>query len=236
MRAAPELERVPALYLMSTMDNAVRAGKFPVNYVGMFWSNSAKKGQEAYLPFVSLKKEQNIEIKGMAYFKNDVMMGATKPFEIAAFMGIKGLNPAGYRGVVKLEGTPDTVTIYATSRKSKIDVQIRNNRPYFKVKIFTEINLEEKINEQFVVSNSRILMEIQQENARAFKETIEDFIEGMQEKGIDIFGFGEYVRAKKPRYWNREVKSKERWQEMFKDAEVEVQVNSKIRRIGMKAK
>jgi spore germination protein KC len=236
MKAAPQLERVPALYLMSTMDNAVRDGKFPANYVGMYWSNSMKKGQEAYLPYVMLKKEQNIELMGMAYFKKDELAGTTEPFEITVFMAIKGLNPAGYRGYVKLEGTSNIVTIYSTSRKSKLDVQIKNNRPYFTLSILIEVNLEEKLNEKFLVSNSRTLSEIQQSNQDAIKKAAESMIKDMQEKGTDIFGFGEYVRAKKPSYWNRQIKTKEKWQQSFKDISVEVRAVARVRRIGMKAK
>ncbi|QMV44959.1 Ger(x)C family spore germination protein [Cohnella cholangitidis] len=236
MRAAPELERVPALYLMSTMDNSVKLGKFPVNYVGMYWSNSAKKGQEGYLPYVELKKKQNIEVKGLAYFKEDKLVGTTKPFEIAAYMAIKGMNPAGYRGVIKVDGSSNTVTVYATSRKSKFSVKTVNGRPKITVSIFTEINLEEKVNEQFYVSNSKILKEIEETNKKSLKKSTESLIGKLQEEGVDIFGFGEYIRAKKPSYWNSQVKTNEKWHERFRELEVEVRVNSKIRRIGMKAK
>jgi len=236
MRASPELERVPALYLMSTMDNAVKLGKFPENYVGMFWSNSAKKGQEGYLPYVELKKEQNIEVKGMAYFKNDKMLGATKPFQVAAYMSIKGMNPAGYRGVVKLEGHENMVMVYATSRRSSFKVRVENGELVFTVSIFTEINLEEKINEQFSVNDSAALEDIEQRNKQALRTTCESLIEEMQQKGSDIFGFGEYARAKKPGYWNKNVGTKSQWQSMFKEARFEIKVDSRIRRIGMKAK
>lgn len=236
MRAAPELERVPALYLMSTMDNAVKLGKFPENYVGMYWSNSAKKGQEGFLPYVVLKGKQNVEVAGLAYFKNDKMVGATKPFEIAAYMAIKGMNPAGYRAVVKMEDTPGSVTIYATSRKSKFNLRIVNGRPLIVVSIFTELNLEEKINEQFLVSNSRILRSIEQKNMESLQKAAQSLIEHMQEKDVDIFGFGEFIRAKKPSYWNSQVKTNTGWQKRFKEIDVEVSVHSRIRRIGMKAK
>ncbi len=216
MRAAPELERVPALYLMSTMDNAVKLGKFPENYVGMYWSNSAKQGQEGYLPYVELKKEQNIEVKGMAYFKDDKLKGMTKPFQVAAYMSIKGMNPAGYRGVVK--------------------VRIQDGEPIVNVAIFTEINLEEKINDQFTINDSASLTQIEKQDEKSLKLEVENLIREMQEKGADIFGFGEYVRAKKPGYWNARIGSKDRWQSAFKELRVEVEVNSKIRRIGMKAK
>jgi spore germination protein KC len=151
-------------------------------------------------------------------------------------MAIKGLNPAGYRGYVKMEGTPNIVTIYSTSRKSKLDVQIKNNRPYFTLSILIEVNLEEKLNEKFLVSNSRTLSEIQQSNQDSLKKAVESLIKDMQDKGTDIFGFGEYVRAKKPSYWNRQIKTKEKWQQSFKDISVEVKAVARIRRIGMKAK
>jgi spore germination protein KC len=237
MSAAPKLERVPTLYLLSTMDSAVRLGKFPRDYVGIYWSNSTKKGQEAYLPYVEIMKEQNIQISGLAYFRNDKLVGVTKPFEIAGYMGIKGLNPAGYRGFVTLEqSTQNNVTIYATNRQSKIEVEIRGGLPHFHVSVFTEINLEEKINENFSVDHSDILKEIEQKNRESLVKTYEDLIKKTQEKGSDIFGFGEYVRAKEPKYWNTHIKTKDKWQSMYKDVTVDVKVTTRIRRIGMKAR
>ncbi|XID90606.1 Ger(x)C family spore germination protein [Paenibacillaceae bacterium WGS1546] len=236
LRAAPELERVPALYLMSTMDNAVKQGRFPVNYVGMFWSNSAKKGQEPFLPYIELKKQQNVELKGLAYFQGDRMVGATRPFQIAAYMAIRGMNPAGYRGVVKLEGEKNAVTVYATSRRSDYHARVENGNLRVKVSIFTEINLEEKINEQFNVKSSDALRDIETRNEQSLKKEVENLIWELQAKGSDIFGFGEYVRAKKSGYWNARIGTKEKWQLAFRDLDVEVRVESRIRRIGMKAK
>ncbi|MFD0673169.1 Ger(x)C family spore germination protein [Cohnella sp. GCM10027633] len=236
IKAAPELERVPALYLLSTMDSAVKLGKFPVNYVGMFWSNAAKKGQEGFLPYVEIKPKQNVEISGMAYFKNDKMVGSTKPFEIAAYMAVKGLNPAGYRGFVQAEEPSETVMVYATSRKSVIETSIRDGVPHIRVSIFTEINLEEKVSEQFSVDTADFLREIEAKNRKALVSASEKLIEETQKTKTDIFGFGEYVRAKHPRFWRQQVKSKDGWQELYPRIEIEVVANSKVRRIGMKAK
>lgn len=234
MTASPKLERVPSLYLQSTLDDAVKQGKFPNDYVGMYWSNSSKKGQEGFLPYVEMMKEQNINLLGMAYFKDDQMVGTTKPFEIAGYMGIKGMNPAGYRGVISLEG--GAFMIFATHRESKFEVSIENGRPLFKIFVQTEINLEEKISERELDVNERILKDIEDQNKKSLKKTYEGLIQQTQRKGSDIFGFGEYLRAKKPRYWDQEIGSKERWQEAYKDAVIEVSVQTRIRRVGMKAK
>jgi len=235
MKAAPKLERVPTLYLMSTLDDAVKIGKLPTDYVGMFWSNSSKKGQEGFLPYVQIMKEQNIEIKGLAYFKGDKMVGATKPLEIAGYLGIKGINPAGYRAMLKVDGG-GTVAVYATHRESKIEARIKKGSPHISVSVRIELNLEEKMNEQVSINSSDILIKLQKEEEQSIYKVYKGLIKQTQEKQSDIFGFGEYVRAKQSQYWNRHIKTKERWQEMYKDISVDIKVDAHIRRVGMKAK
>lgn len=237
MRAAPKLERVPSLYLLSTLDGAVKQGKFPTDFVGIFWSNSSKKGQEAYLPYIELMKAENVELKGMAYFKNDKLEEVTEPFEIAAYMGIKGMNPAGYRAFIRLDNKPsNTVTIYATNRKSKIKVNIIDGIPHFQVTVFTEINLEEKLEEGLITTNSAVLKKIEEENRNSYAKVMNGLVKKTQKTGSDIFGFGEYVRAKQPKFWNEHVQTRAKWQEMYKDIVVDIEVLTKVRRVGMKAR
>lgn len=236
MKATPQLERVPTLYLMSTLDEGIRLGKFPKDYIGIFWSNSSKKGQEGFLPYVSLKKEQNVEIKGLAYFVGDRMVGVTKPLEIGGYMAIKGMNPAGYQVFMNLDGTSSTVMTRATHRSSIIDVQIKNGMPHFTITIAIEVNLEEKINETLDINNPDTLKKIEQKQSEVSVKFYSDIIKKTQMKGSDIFGFGEYVRAKEPDYWNKKVKTSEVWRKLYKDCSFDVKATIKVRRIGMKAR
>ncbi|WP_028611102.1 Ger(x)C family spore germination protein [Paenibacillus harenae] len=236
MKAAPKLERIPTLYLMSTLDEGIRMGKFPKDYIGIYWSNSSKKGQEGFLPFVERKQEQNVEVMGLAYFKGDRMVGTTKPLEIAGYLGIKGVNPAGYRVFINLEGTRETVMTYVTQRRSIIDIQIKDGRPYFKIGVNLEVNLEEKMNEALFVDNTEIIKAIERQQEQAGEKFYLNIIEKTQEKGSDIFGFGEQLRARRPGYWSSKIKTKENWQRLYKDAAFEVKVTVNVRRIGMKAR
>lgn len=236
MKAAPRLERVPTMYLLATLDEAVRMGKFPNDFLGIFWSNSSKKGKEGFLPYVKVMKEQNVEVNGMAFFKNDKLVEVTEPLEIAAYMGIKGVRQAGYRSFVRVGDTPTIVMLYATSRKSYITVKIVNGRPHFAVTIFLEDNIEEKVNDTVLLQTDEVLWEIERKNNESVTKLYEDFIKKTQKQGADIFGFGEYVRAKKPQYWNRHIRTKERWQEMYPSVTFEVKVHTKVRRVGMEAK
>jgi spore germination protein KC len=236
MKAAPELERVPTLYLTATLDQAVRMGKLPLDFVGLFWTNSSKRGQEGYLPYVELMENDNVLISGLAFFKGHKMVDSTTPGEIGAYMAIKGINPAGYQVFANIPGSEQEMVVYSvTHRKSKIKVSIKNGRPHFKLQIHVEGNLREKTDVNFPLNES-MLRDIERDIEKNAKQAIGDFIKKTQEKGADIFGFGEYVRAKKPGYWNREIGNKTRWQDMYKEATFEVAVDYKIRRIGMKAR
>ncbi|MDQ8733606.1 Ger(x)C family spore germination protein [Paenibacillus sp. LHD-38] len=235
MKAAPKLERVPTLYLMSTLDEGMRMGKFPKDYIGIFWSNLSKKGQEGFLPYVEMKKEQNIEIKGLAYFVGDRMVGVTKPLEIAGYLAIKGVNPAGYRVFIKLDDSSETVMTNATHRKSEIDVRIKDNVPFFTIKISVELNIEGKISEKVKINDPATLRAIEKKQEEISVKFYSDIIKKTQAKGSDIFGFGEYVRAKKPHFWNTHVKTDEGWRNLYKECNFEIKALMKVRRIGMKA-
>ncbi|CAM4439190.1 spore germination protein KC [Paenibacillus endophyticus] len=235
MTATPQLERVPALYLMSTLDEGIRMGKFPKDYIGIFWSNVSKKGQEGFLPYVEMKKEQNVGIIGLAYFNDAKMVGATKPLEIAGYLGVKGVNPAGYRVYIQLDGAQESVMTNATHRRSKIKVSIIDNVPQFTIDIAIELNLEAKLNENVKINDPRILQSIEKKQEGLSVLFYSNLIKKTQVKGADIFGFGEYVRAFKPQFWHAHVKTAEGWRSMYKESKFEVKVSLKIRRIGMKA-
>lgn len=102
------------------------------------------------------------------------------------------------------------------------------------VTISLEGNLLSKSNESVQLSND-VIHEIEQQLESQLLTGYQRFIADTQKKGSDIFGFGEYVRAKKPAYWNQHVKTKQAWQNVYKELQVEVKVNIHVRRIGMKA-
>ncbi|WP_274648911.1 Ger(x)C family spore germination protein [Paenibacillus humicola] len=233
MQASPELERVPSLYLQSSMDQAVRMGKLPNVFLGVFWSAVSKKGQEAYLPYVVMKKKNNIQIAGLAYFREDRIVGTTKPLEIAILMAIKNMNPAGYQTFAPIRGMGAAVYT-ATHRKSKIEAELRNGIPHFKIHVEIEGNIREKTDEGFTIDPNTIA-KIQRDIESFNEKSSNELIKMTQKEGADIFGFGEYIRAYKWGYWNSRVKTKEKWQEIYKDITFEVDTRVHVRRVGMKA-
>ncbi|MDF2958294.1 MAG: germination protein Ger(x)C [Paenibacillus sp.] len=234
MKASPQLERVPSLYLMNTMDQSVKMGRFPNDFLGLFWSSSSAKGSEGYLPYVMLKGQSTMEIGGMAYFKNDKMVGLTQPLEIAMFMAITGVNVGGGQVFVQVPGTTQYVLFGARHRKRAIKAEIRNGKPHIKIDVHIEGNILEKANESINFQHD-IITQIEKQLGKEATRAYRNLIKKTQEKGSDIFAFGEQIRGKHPQYWNREIKTKEKWQEMYEDLSVEINVEVNVRRIGMKA-
>ncbi|MDU0200435.1 Ger(x)C family spore germination protein [Paenibacillus sp. MAH-36] len=235
MNATPQLERVPSLYLLATLEHAREMGKLPNIFLGVFFSASSAKGQEGTVPYLELKKESNIELAGMAYFKNDKMVGTSTALQIGHYMAIKQLNPGGYSILQEMPGSHTNVIFKTTHRKSKITTTIKNGKVFATIRCQVEGDLTEKSDEKVLVTRNNLIKleeKIQKDAAEGFK----DFIQQTQEDGSDIFGFGEYVRATQPAYWNKEIKTKEKWESKYKEMAVDVSMHVKIRRIGTKTK
>ncbi|MBP1964432.1 Ger(x)C family spore germination protein [Paenibacillus aceris] len=235
MNANPQLERVPTLYLLATLEHARQMGKLPNIFLGVFFSASSAKGQEGTVPYLELKKESSIELAGMAYFKNDKMVGTSTALQIGHYMAIKQINPGGYSVLQEMPGAKTLVMFKTTHRKSKITTTIKNGKVHTIIKCQVEGDLTEKSNERMSISKENLKKleeKIQNDAAVGF----EKFIQQTQKDGSDIFGFGEYVRATQSSYWNKEVKTKEAWENKYKDMDVEVTMQVKIRRIGTKTK
>ncbi|MBS4219283.1 Ger(x)C family spore germination protein [Bacillus sp. FJAT-49711] len=237
MSVAPELERVPALYLNVMIENSVKLGKFPNNPIGVFWRIHASKGQDAFLPMLEIKRGGNINLEGLAYFKGDKMHGEIAPIKIGLLMAINRQGKGGYAAFYSIPSTEEQVLLRAMKRKAKVKTSIHDGKPKIRIKIRYENEIIEKEKGKVPINNPKAIEELEQSFNHDVTKSVEKLIKKMKNEKSDIFGFGEYIRAKHPDYWNQHVKTKEEWQEIFKnDLKVDIQVESQILRIGMKAK
>src|SRR4051812_6336973 len=104
----------------------------------------------------------------------------------------------------------------ATHPKTKKEVKIKNGSPHFTLTNLIDGDIREKSDENFAITKEsikKIEKKLEEDGTKGFKALIKQ----TQEDDSDIFGFGEYVRAHQPAYWNREIKTKKKWQEMYKD-------------------
>lgn len=233
MTVAPPLERVPALYLVAMLEHSVEMGKFPRMTEGQFWSAYAAKGQEPYLPYLTVQDANNIRIQGLAYFRGAKMVGVTEPLQIGYFMGIMGMDPGGYSVLQRVPVRQKSAYyVYTTkNRKAKRFVELKNGRPHFTVKVYIEGDVSEIVDRPLTES---LIRKMEKQLERSAKEGFEQLVNQTQKKQSDIFAFGEYVRGKLPAYWNEHIQTEERWREMYRDVPVNFELAVKIRRVGAK--
>lgn len=237
MKVDPKLERIPSLYLADMIDNLSGLGKFPPSFIGLFWTIKSSKGQDTYLPYLAIKDKGNIQLNGLAYFKGDQMVGKTSPLEIGDFMSVIGIKKGGYGSFNIVPGTNQVVMIGTKKRKSRMKVNLKDGKPHIIIEIRYECDIEEKESQKVRLSNTKIINKIEKDFSKSVVKSIRALIRKTQVKESDIFGFGEHVRAVKPKYWRKNVKTKENWEKIFKnDLTYEIKVVTHINRVGMKAK
>ena len=230
LRAAPPVETVPSLYLSDTLENAVRFGKLPREYLGKFWVDRADIGIDGVLPYIELIEQERISIDGLAYFNDDKMIGSMTPYEIGIFLGIKGENKGGYGLAVSTEDGGIYI-LESYKRDTKIDIKIENNVPSILINEKVEANITERTNMKSITNEK--VEEIEKVASNVASKKNNKAVKNWQENESDLLGIGARVRAKFPKYWSREVKTMDKWREIYKQLQIEVNVQYEIIRTGM---
>lgn len=231
LKTAPPLETVPALYLSDTLDNAVRFGKLPREYLGKFWIDISDMGVDGILPAVKVIDGDRIMVDGLAFFEGKQMVGQMSPIEIGAYMTMKEKNPGGYSLAVAYEDGEGAYMIKPTERKSKVKLDFNKGKPTAKIIMELDAILEEEVNDASL--NIESIKKIEKAAGEKLTEICEGLLHKLQVKGSDLIGIGARVRAKYGTYWDKEIKNDEKWTEVYKDMDIDVRVTYNIRRTGM---
>lgn len=233
IQAAPPLETVPSLYLSNTLDNSVRLGKLPREFFGKFWVDLSDIGVDAVLPIVKNIDNDRIMVSGLAYFKGDKMVGRTNPLQIGQYLAVKGQNPGGYSVAIATEDGANYM-VESYERNSKFKVKVTNGKP----SAFINVEINGMIEEETQSNNlsEEKLYEIEQKLCELSDKVFNEFKEKLQQNQSDIYAIGARIRAQYPKYWNDEVKTDEKWSEIYKDMDIQIKVDFKIKRSGMEWK
>lgn len=235
MKTSPPLERVPTLYLMATLDHSKQLGKLPNYFLGVFESQSVMKGRDPVLPYVDVQQKDNINIGGLALFQRYKMVDTTrKSFDVSSYMQLSGVRTGGYSMMLKVPGGSEAVVWQAYRRRRRIKVDIERGQPHFRVTIHVDGNIIGKSSDNFRLDDPEVIRSFDTEVTRRGLESIRNFIHQTQQDDTDCVGFGEYVRAREPGYWDRYIKTKEKWREIYPTVKIDVRLTVRTHRIGMK--
>jgi Ger(x)C family germination protein len=227
VRFKPPMEKNIEYYLSGLMESSKRNATILPITVSEMLVLLAQNGN-AIIPKISIDKEKNeLTLSGIAVVKNFAMKGYLTPVEVANLEIMRGKVRGGKRVIYK-EGHPVSINIEDIDR----DLTVTGDKN--KLKFNIDIRLEGQLREYYKGKNVFSMEELSSLETDFSKSIAEEcnVIARMLQKefAVDPIGLREYVEQFKPSIW-REIK--DRWDEVYKNADITVSVETKIRRIGV---
>jgi spore germination protein len=223
----PSMEKNIEYYLSGLMESSKRNATIlpvTVNEMLVLLAQNAN----AIIPKVSIDKEKNeLTLSGVAVIKNYALKGYLTPIEVANLEIMRGKIKGGKRVIFK-EGHPISINIEDIDRK--LTVTGDKNKLKFNIDIRLEGQLREYIKGKSVFSKEE-LSSLETDFSKSIAEECNVIARMLQtEFAVDPIGLREYVEQFKPSVW-REIK--DNWDEAYKNADITVSIDTKIRRIGV---
>ncbi|MDN3015281.1 Ger(x)C family spore germination protein [Paenibacillus sp. BSR1-1] len=205
----------------------ISSGKEPIlnGYLLMGKKEQAQKAENLQ----STKSDAYLEANGLAIFKNGKLKGWIENNNARGAIWI--LNKVKSTDInVEWNGKKDAISMASIRTKTKVSVNFKNGKPVIHIRIEDEGWISEA-NTAIDLTNPKVIEKLDKLVEKEIKRQIVNAVKAAQKKKSDIFGFGERVHRADPKLWN---KLKRNWNEQFARLEVNVEVDSYIRREGIR--
>ena len=222
----PTTENSAQYYISGLMDNSKRNSRILSITLNEFLMLLSENGN-SLLPRISLDKGKNeLILAGAAIIKDYELKGYFTPLELMDIQLLSGKFKVGKK-VIYMDGHPIDFIIDGYERKMRVDEKGD------KLAINIDISIEGQVG-GFCVDKKVLEKNELSKLQNAFNNSISGECEKVigiakGEFEIDPFGTREYIEKFKPSLWNKIEKD---WKGKYKNASVNVNVNTKIRRIG----
>lgn len=174
----------------------------------------------------SVADDDTVQNAGAAVFKDDVMVGTISPLLTIAHLMIKDDLDSCMISIESPFNKTDIIDLnLRKNTKAMIDVNLINNTPFISI----QFSVEGSINSSGEDFNYTIL-----DNIKAVEQSANEYLEGLlkeylymisKEYDSDIVGFGGMLASKFP---TADEYEKIHWDEIFKDAYFEINVDTSI--------
>ncbi|MGH4117976.1 Ger(x)C family spore germination protein [Clostridium sp.] len=222
----PNIEKSAQNYISGLMANSKRNSRILSMNLNEFLILLSENGN-VLLPRITLDKEKNeLILTGAAIIKDYELKGYFNALEVLDIQMLSGKFNFGKK-VIYMDGHPVDYLIDGCKRKITVDEKGD------KLAINIDLNIEGQIGGYYV--GKKTLQKSELESFQnIFNKSIslecEEIMEiSKTEFEIDPFGVREYIEKFKPSLWN---KIEGNWNGKYKNASVNVNVNTKIRRVG----
>lgn len=178
---------------------------------------------------LDIEKQNESEVVGTAVFKGDKMVSSLSGIESEILNMITGRYTNGYSSLYVPQSPNNPVTIRIEQiKKPKIKIELKNNVPKIKVDLFLE-GIFMSVPSDYIIEQN--ISEFEKNTSEYIKDYALTFLnKTSKEFNSDIVGFGK--NAKMLFLENKEYKDF-KWNEKYKDAEFNCNVEFSVRRTGL---
>lgn len=228
LRARPELERVPALFLNDMIEDAVRAGRLPQTTLGDFLVRLSNPGEEPVAPLIRMVERDHPMLTGLAVFRGPQLVGKLDLPEASTYLHLRGRTRVSEQLTLALPGDRQaTATVYGSVSRYLLHSQ--RGRIHALVRIAMEAELT-SLSPGLKSSDPSIMRMIEDAGAQEVQRRSRALVKRLQDElHSDILGLGEMVRSRMPAVWA----SLPSWPDAFDQAVFDFEVQFHLRRIGM---
>lgn len=227
LKAKPDLEEVPALFLNDMFDDAVRSGRLPPVNMGNFLTRTSSLGEEAVVPILRMGGPNQPEVAGLAVFRGYRMVGKLTPDETATYLELQGIRRGGELLEIPLSaGQGAALSVFGRL------VRYRVRWVEGRVRVHVAVNLEtklERLSPDLEGSDPSVAAAMERQAEKLVAERGLALVRKLQQEyGADILAVGERVRAYLPGAWAAIPD----WPAAFARAEFSIDVQVHLRQSG----
>lgn len=222
----PEMEKNIQAYISGLMLSSNKNATILPITLNEFLMLLGENGN-AFAPVMTLDmNKKELKLTGLGLIKNYSLVGQLTPTETADLEILRGKLKGGTKVIYK-EGHPLNFAIEGLERK--ISLQEQGGRLIYTI----NIKLEGQIKEYYTgkqIFSKKFIDEIQDDYNKSIKEECEKVSVITQKKfDTDPIGLREYTQKYHPGIYK---KYSNNWNETYKSAQINVRVDTKVRRIG----
>ncbi|MFG6116324.1 Ger(x)C family spore germination protein [Halobacillus sp. MO56] len=215
------------VYIDQVISDIRSTGKSPV-MTGVLMNGSEDTGS-SNKNTESTDAPTRLEIDHLSVFKDDRMLGWLNETESKGYNYVVGNVKSTLINFPCKEEDSGKVGVELLRTNAAIDAQMKKGKPVISVEVQAEGNVGE-VECQIDLSKPETLQMIANKTEADIKNKIQASIKAAQEVyESDIFGFGNAVNRKDPKYWKKVEKD---WDTHFVETEVEINTKVNIRRKG----
>ena len=227
-----EIEKIPALGISHLVEAQGATSEATAVTLKDFACRLMSKTTTPIAPLIEISGEGEegvLRISGMAIFKQDKWVGELEGSDARGLLWVIDKVKSGIIVVdCPKEEEEGNLSVEIIRASSKIIPEMRGDEIHITVRIKEEGHIgDQECPRELDLED---IENIEKMKAEVIRGEVLSALEKAQELNTDIFGFGEAVHRKYKKEW-KEIEP--RWDEIFPEIEVEIDVDAKVRRPGM---